>query len=199
ADQIHHHARLVEIGTAVAFALYRYEHDRLALWSIWPIWQGPVRGFDSCFQSTVVEETIRNVHDLGMHAVLRFKQCDGRCIALESFEHRMREAARSHHGRKLAVIADQNETACPQDQAERERLCELSGLIDDRHLEGPRSQIWKRRCAMRRCRHDLCSLERLFDGSDACALPDEVICEEVRWITFDFGNELRGIRRSAHP
>jgi hypothetical protein len=112
-DEIHNRARLFQIGAAIAVAFHRNEDHRHGVRSIR---RSAIVRRNACFQAAIVEEAVGNIHDLRMHPILRFQQCDGRRVSLEPFEHRVRQSSRAHDRRQLTVVADENETRGPKDQ-----------------------------------------------------------------------------------
>jgi len=138
SDQIDNHSRFVDIGPAGVMAFNWNKNHGHA------IGRFSIALADAGFEPAVIEKTIRDLHNLRMHPVLRLEQRDIWSVALEPLEHRMRKTSRANHGRKLAVISNQYETARAENQAERERFGKLPGLINDRHFEGARAQVWNR-------------------------------------------------------
>ena len=118
-----------------------------------------------------------------MHAVLRVEQCYVLGVTLQPLKHRMPELACANHGRKLAIVSNENETPRAKDQSEGERLGQLAGLVDDCHLEGSRAKVWNRRCAMSRGCNDGCCLKRVSNSAHTAGFAGEVLREEVRRIS----------------
>ena len=53
----------------------------------------------------------------------------------------MGKFTRAHHGRQLAVVADEDKSPGPQGQTKGQRFGELAGLIHDRHFESPTPDV----------------------------------------------------------
>src|SRR6185369_8600709 len=87
--KIEHDTRFVRIRTPIPRAFDRNEHHRCGVLAVR---RSSILRANTGFQFSVIEKTIRDIHDLRMHAVLRLEQRYCCCLTLEPLEHRMRES-----------------------------------------------------------------------------------------------------------